>query len=76
MSWDREWHQHILKQAMEELKNMIESETYQAFELYVVDEWPPQKVADFLDIKIASVYTAKNRAIKKLRGIIKEQQEL
>jgi RNA polymerase sigma-70 factor (ECF subfamily) len=75
-SWDAEWSKHVLKQAMEELKNKIEAETYQAFELYTIEGWAPQRVADFLDMKKGSVYTAKNRAIEKLREIIKEQQEL
>jgi RNA polymerase sigma factor (sigma-70 family) len=75
-SWDAEWSRHVLKQSMEELKNRIESETYQAFELYIIEEWAPQRVADFLDMKVGSVYTAKNRATEKLRAIIKEQQEL
>lgn len=76
MAWDTEWSRHILNQAMEELKNKIEPETYQAFELYTIEEWAPKKVAEFLDMKVGSVYTAKNRAVEKLREIIKEQQEL
>lgn len=74
--WDTEWQEHIIKLSLDELKDKIESVTYQAFELYAIDGWAPAKVAEFLDISTSSVYVAKNRAVEALRKIISENEEI
>jgi RNA polymerase sigma-70 factor (ECF subfamily) len=74
--WEGEWRKHIITQSIAELRMRLEPVTFQAFELYTLNEWAPAKVADFLDLSINSVYVAKNRAIKQLRTIIKEQEAL
>ncbi len=72
--WEAEWREHIYNHALSELKTRIEPETYQAFELYAISNWPPKQVAEFLGIKINSVYVSKNRAIEKLKVIISEME--
>ena len=74
--WEDEWKRHILRQALDELKNQIEPESYQAFELYALKEWSALEVAHFLHVSKSVVYTNKNRAIIKLREIIKEMDEV
>lgn len=74
--WDAEWKQLSLTQAVAELRCRIEPVTYQAFELYVLKEWAPAKVAAFLDLHVGSVYVAKNRAVEHLREILNEQENL
>ena len=74
--WEDEWKKHLLRQATEELKNKIEPESYQSFELYALKGWSAGKVARFLNITKNSVYTNKNRAVVKLREIIKEMDEV
>ena len=74
-AWESEWRSHILKEAMDELKTRIEPQGYQAFELYALKNWPPDKVASFLDMTVNSVYVSKNRAIEKLKTIITELAE-
>ena len=66
---------NVLKEAMDELKTRIEPQGYQAFELYALKNWSPDKVASFLDITVNSVYVSKNRAIEKLKIIITELAE-
>lgn len=68
--WDEEWISHMLSQALEELKKQIEPTTYQAFDFYALQNEPPQKVAQMLDISVSSVFVYKSRAISKLRKII------
>lgn len=74
--WDDEWRKHLLREALAELKTSIEPKTYQAFELYALKEWSPNRVAKFLDISVNSVYTNKNRALVKLREIVKDMEEV
>ena len=74
--WEDEWKKHVLRQATEELKHIIEPESYQSFELYALKGWPAGKVSKFLNITKSSVYTNKNRAIAKLREIIKDMDEV
>jgi len=69
--WLEEWQSFLLTQAMNELRNALEPTTFQAFELYAIKNQPPQDVSCFLDISVSSVYVAKQRAIAKLREIIK-----
>ncbi len=74
-AWESEWRHHVLKQAIEELKTRLEPKGYQAFELYALKGWPPERVAEFLDMTANSVYVAKNRAMEKLKVIMLELAE-
>lgn len=74
-SWDEEWHRHVLNQAMVELKNRVQPETFAAFEMYAVQNRNVQEVAEFLNLSVASVYTAKSRCVSALREIIKDLED-
>ena len=74
-AWDREWRRHLENMALAELKGRVQPETYVAFEMYALQERPAQEVAKFLNISIASVYTAKNRCTAALRKIIDNLEE-
>mgnify|MGYP002348979917 CR=1 FL=1 len=66
-----EWRKLILREAMEELKNRVDLKTYQAFELYGIQNRPADKVALLLDLNIGQVYLAKNRCIRILNKIVR-----
>ncbi len=66
--WDKEWDQHILSQALEELKNRVETKSYQAFDLYVLQKQKVKEVATLLNLKKNAIYGIKNR----LQQILKE----
>lgn len=68
--WLDEWHQHILNQALIELKAAVEPITYQMFELYAVKGWKVERIEKFLKVGRSSIYTAKNRAMRKLCEIV------
>lgn len=70
--WRREWRQHILSQAMKQLKLRLEDSTFQAFELYAIRGESPDIVAKFLRIPVGMVYVAKSRALVRLRKIVRE----
>jgi len=74
-NWNEEWQKHVLTMALAELRGRVEAETYLAFEMYALHERPVKEVADFLNISIASVYTAKSRCIATLKEIISTLEE-
>lgn len=65
-----EWKNHILNVALMELSEKVESETFDAFQMYVLQERQPREVADALSISESAVYVYKNRCVKHLRSII------
>lgn len=73
--WDEEWRKHVLKEALTELKSRVQSESYASFEMYAIRNRPVQEVADFLNISVSAVYTAKSRCISELKKIIKELED-
>ena len=73
--WDEEWKRHVLAMALTELKGHVQPETYVAFEMYAIQERSVQEVADFLNLPIASIYTAKSRCIAALKEIISKLEE-
>ncbi|MFZ2653730.1 MAG: sigma-70 family RNA polymerase sigma factor [Victivallales bacterium] len=70
--WLAEWKDHILNQALVELKSALEPITYQIFELYALKGWEPARVERFLRVGKSSIYTAKSRAIDKLGEIVRK----
>lgn len=72
---DEEWHRHVLHMAMTELKGRVQPETFVAFEMYAVQNRKVEDVAEFLNLSVSSVYTAKSRCISALKKIIKDLEE-
>lgn len=70
-----EWRKMILKEAERELKNRVAPETFQAYELYAVQNRPVEKVAAYLDCSVNQVYQAKKRCFAMLREILLRMKE-
>ena len=70
-----EWRKMILKEAERELKNRVAPETFQAYELYAVQNRPVEKVAAFLNCSVNQVYQAKKRCFAMLREILLRMKE-
>ena len=73
--WDEEWYKHVLNMAMTELRDRVQPETYVAVEMYAVQNRKVEDVANFLNLSVSSVYTAKSRCISTLREIIKDLED-
>ena len=71
-----EWKNHILNVALKELREKVEPETFDAFQMYVLQERQPREVADALSISESAVYVYKNRCVKHLRLIIGKYRNL
>ncbi|MEO8425866.1 MAG: sigma-70 family RNA polymerase sigma factor [Verrucomicrobiota bacterium] len=59
--WDHEFDKNLSDTALERVKRQVNAKQYQIFDLYVIKEWPAQKVASTLDVNIGRVFLAKHR---------------
>jgi RNA polymerase sigma factor (sigma-70 family) len=73
--WKTEWQDHLLKQALQELKLKIEPTTYQSYHLFVIEGLPAKNVARMLEIKPNAVYQHKSRVEEMLREIVKTLED-
>ena len=73
--WEEEWRRHLLNMALMELKGQVQPDTFVAFEMYALQSKPVNDVADFLNMSVSAVYTAKSRCIAELKKIIASMEE-
>jgi RNA polymerase sigma factor (sigma-70 family) len=69
--WDQEWERNIFDAAIARVKRKVRAKQYQIFDLYVVKQWPVQKVARTLGVNIGRVYLAKHRVSALIRKEVK-----
>ena len=70
-----EWKNHILNLAIMELRGKVAPETFDAFQMYVLQEHTPREVAGALAISESAVYVYKNRCLKHLRSIVENYRK-
>ena len=70
--WDAEWEKHIFDTAIERVKTQVKPKHYQIFDLYVIKQWPVEKVARTLDINVGQIYLAKHRVSALIRREVKK----
>ena len=73
--WEREWRANELRTGLQAVASEVEPKTFQAFQLFVLEEWPTEKVARFLGLSRQSVYQAKSRVIRKLRARLADSED-
>jgi len=73
-TWQETWRHQQLRMALESIRSSSaeDSQTYQAFELYVLRDEPAAEVARKLGISIDSVYQAKHRITAALKSRLAE----
>ena len=64
------WRTIIREEAMLELARRVDEKTFQAFELYALEDRPVKETAELLNLSADSVYVAKSRCMKILRGTV------
>ena len=74
--WEFEWQRHVLNMALIELRGRVQPDTYAAFEMYALQNRPVQEVAQFLDISVSAIYTAKSRCIAVLKEAVKDLENV
>jgi RNA polymerase sigma factor (sigma-70 family) len=65
--YETEWRLGLYESARERVRQRISPQQYQVFDLYVVREWPPEKVASTLELSLNQVYLAKHRVSEAIR---------
>jgi RNA polymerase sigma-70 factor (ECF subfamily) len=74
--WDAQWQQQLMRRAIERVRlESQNSQTYRAFELYVMMARSPADVSTELGISVDSVYKAKERMLAAIRQKVQELQE-
>ena len=71
MALMEKWRTIIREEAMLELAQRVDEKTFQAFQLYALEDRPVKETAELLDLSVDSVYVAKTRCVKILREIIR-----
>lgn len=69
-AFEREWQLEMLNTALEVLRREADPDTYQAFDLYALKNWPVGKVAGLMNMSANAVYICKTRTLQRLRQII------
>lgn len=72
--WEFEWERRLLQVCMENVCRHMELPTVQAFELFVLREWPAEKVASHLGVSRNAVFKAKRRVLSRMRETYKYLQ--
>ncbi len=70
--FDEIWLEEHLWHCLRELQGEVKESTYMAFQYYVIDEWPIEKVCAELNMKPSNVYTIKWRLTERVATRMKE----
>ena len=70
-----EWRKVVIKEIEAKLKQRVSFDTFQAYELYVVQKRPVKKVAEFLGCSENQVYQAKKRCLDMMHEIALEMNK-
>lgn len=65
--WEAEWERAVLASCLEDVRQHVEPSTVQAFELFVLQEWPAERVAAHLGMTPNAVFKAKRRVLSRMR---------
>lgn len=68
--WDEEWDNAVLRQCFEEIRQSVEPRTFEAFRLFVLEEWPAKRVASHLQVSEDVVYQSKSRILSRVRELL------
>ena len=74
-AWDEEWRHSILRACLDEVRRQVKPVLMRAFELFVLQEWPADRVAAHLGISRDVVYAAKSRILTRLQETRKQLEE-
>ncbi|MBI1827665.1 MAG: sigma-70 family RNA polymerase sigma factor [Planctomycetes bacterium] len=65
--WERYWLRHHLAYCLSVVETEFASPTLAAFRLYVISDWPVERVCEALEVTANQVYLAKSRVTARLR---------
>ncbi len=65
--WERQWNKTHLLYCLSLIKNDVSPLTYEAFEMYVIQERPTAEIAEKLSMSANQIYVAKHRVMERLK---------
>lgn len=74
--WDQQWRDAVLRQCMAEVRNEVDAQSIEAFELFARQGWSAQKVADHLGMTANAVFLVKHRILKRIRELMPRMEEI
>jgi RNA polymerase sigma-70 factor, ECF subfamily len=74
--WEQEWQRAVLQACLAEVGKHVDHDTLESFRLYVLEEWPAEKVAAHLGLSRNAVYINKNRVLNRLRELQRWMEEI
>lgn len=75
-TWTAAWQQAVLKACLAEVAQEVQPKTYEAFDLYVLQDWAVDAVAAKLGMTENAVYIAKNRVLSRARELLPRMEEI
>ncbi|MCH7814712.1 MAG: sigma-70 family RNA polymerase sigma factor [Planctomycetes bacterium] len=66
--WERQWNRTHLLYCLNQVRREVAPMTYQAFELYVLQQRPVKEIVERLDMTANQIYLAKHRVIARLKS--------
>ena len=73
--WEEEWQRAVLDECMDEVARHVDPTTFEAFGLYVLQQWPAEQVAGHLGISRSAVYNGKNRVLNRMRDLRRQIED-
>jgi RNA polymerase sigma-70 factor, ECF subfamily len=70
--FEEEWERAVMAECQATARRQVDGPTYRAFELYALEDWPVEKVAEHLKLSTNAVYIAKSRVLTRLRQLREE----
>jgi len=67
--FNEEWRKYLLDAMLNDLRNTVDSSTFDAFQMYVLQGWRPEQIANVLSISVKTVYVHKKRCMDHLKRI-------
>ena len=67
---DEEYEKIIFNMALEELGGAVDERQYVAYEMYALQDRPPEEVAHILQMSVNQIYLAKSRCTKEMKAIV------
>ncbi|MBX3355864.1 MAG: sigma-70 family RNA polymerase sigma factor [Phycisphaeraceae bacterium] len=75
VAWEREWTEHLLRRALDEVRGTVQPKTMKAFELYGVQGMPAEEVAKETGMSEPAIRHAKMRVLDQLRATIRRLRD-
>jgi len=73
--WETEWQNNLLKAALDRVRRRVREEQYQVFDLYVIREWPVERITQTLGVSATQVYLAKLRITRLIQKEVRRLEK-